>query len=122
MLIEVRKIVDGVTTSIVVGEAEPLPIAFVSSTSLTSRSGTVTTGGVAQALASANSDRKGWFLQNVSNGDLWVNSFGGTASAAQPSLLIKAGSYYETPAGGSGAGALSIFGATTGQSFTAGEW
>lgn len=93
-----------------------------STATLTSRSGTIATGGTAQTLMAANPARKGWFVQNVSTGDLWVNRFGGTASAGQPSILIKAGRLYETPAGGSGGNALSIFGATAGQAFTCGEW
>jgi len=104
-----------------VSSSNPLPITFSTAT-ITSRSGTITLGGTAQSFMLANSVRKGWFLQNNSTGDLWVNRFGGTASAAQPSLLIRAGEIYETPAGGSGGNALSIYGATTGQAFTAGEW
>jgi len=104
-----------------VSSSNPLPVAFSTAT-LVSLSGTITTGGAAQVLAASNTARKGWFVQNNSTGDLWVNRFGGTASAAQPSILIKAGRLYETPAGGSGGNALSIYGATTGQAFTAGEW
>lgn len=122
MLIEVHKIIEGVTTAVVVGEDEPMPVAFSTATNLVSRSGTIALGGTAQSFAATNPDRKGWYLQNQSTGDLWVNRFGGTASAAQPSLRISAGSLYETPVGGSGGSSLSIFGATTGQAFTAGEW
>lgn len=93
-----------------------------STATLTNISGTITTGGAAQALSSANASRKGWFLENLSSGDLWVNRFGGTASAAQPSLRIPPGFLYETPMSGCGGNALSIYGATTGQAFTAGEW
>ena len=108
-------------TLVTVSSSNPLPIAFSTAT-LTSRSGTITAGGTAQSLMTANTARKGWFIQNNSTGDLWVNRFGGTAIAGQPSIRIPAGKLYETPAGGSGGNALSIFGATTGQDFTAGEW
>ena len=104
-----------------VSSSNPLPIVFSTAT-ITSRSGTIATGGTAQSLMAANAARKGWFIQNNSTGDLWVNRFGGTAIAGQPSLLIPAGALYETPDGGSGGNALSIYGATTGQTFTAAEW
>ena len=104
-----------------VSSSNPLPIGFSTAT-ITSRSGTIATGATAQTLMAANATRKGWFIQNNSTGDLWVNRFGGTAIAGQPSLLIPAGALYETPDGGSGGNALSIYGATTGQTFTAAEW
>ncbi len=104
-----------------VSSSNPLPIVFSTAT-ITSRSGTIATGATAQTLMAANATRKGWFIQNNSTGDLWVNRFGGTAIAGQPSLLIPAGALYETPDGGSGGNALSIYGATTGQTFTAAEW
>lgn len=104
-----------------VSTSNPVPIAYSTAT-ITSRSGTITLGGTAQSFMTANAARKGWFIQNNSTGDLWVNRFGGTASADQPSIRIRAGRLYETPAGGSGGNAISIFGATTGQAFTAGEW
>ncbi len=108
---------DVVTNSYVVGSATNSTPATI-----TSRSGTIATGATAQSLMVANAARKGWFIQNNSTGDLWVNRFGGTAIAGQPSLLIPAGALYETPDGGSGGNALSIYGATTGQTFTAAEW
>lgn len=105
----------------VVSSSNPVPITYSTAT-ITSRSGTIATGGVAQSFMTENTARKGWFIQNNSTGDLWVNRFGGTASASQPSIKIPAGRLYETPTGGSGGNALSIFGATTGQAFTSGEW
>ena len=113
---------DSTTDSYVVGSAtNGTPFSYSTAT-ITSRSGTIATGATAQSLMVANAARKGWFIQNNSTGDLWVNRFGGTAIAGQPSLLIPAGALYETPDGGSGGNALSIYGATTGQTFTAAEW
>lgn len=86
-----------------------------------SRSGTVAAGGTAQQLIPANADRAGFAVQNLSTGDLWINDLG-AAAASQPSLLLVAGAYYETPAGYGSVGAVSIFGATTGRAFTAREW
>lgn len=87
-----------------------------------SRSGTVTLGGTAQALMAGNPGRKGFFVQNNSSGDLWINELGNAAAAAQPALRLVPGAYYESPITGCPVGAISIFGATTGQAFTAREW
>lgn len=86
-------------------------------------SGTITAGGTAQQLAGAFSGRKGCAIQNQSTGDLWINDLG-TAAATQPSIRVPAGAQYLCGAGGGGAsaGALSIFGATTGQAFAGREW
>lgn len=85
------------------------------------RSGTITTGGTAQQLMAANTARTGFSIMNLSTGDLWINGFG-TAAASQPSMRIQPGYYFETPVNFGGTGAVSIFGATTGQAFCAREW
>jgi hypothetical protein len=87
----------------------------------TDKSGTVTSGGAAQVLMAANTARRGFLIQNNSTADLWISSVG-TAAATQPSLWLPAGSYYEPPETGVPTTAVSIFGATTGQTFTAREW
>ncbi len=89
---------------------------------LTDRSGTITTGGAAQTLAAFNEARKGFMIQNLSAGDLWINELGGTAAASQPSIKITSGQVYETMDGQPCPYAISIFGATTAQAFTAREW
>lgn len=92
------------------------------------RSGSITTGGTAQQLMAANSTRMGWKVQNTSTaGPLYFNG-SGTASAAGASFMLAAatsttpGGYYESPPGGQTVGAVSIFGATTGQTFAVREW
>ena len=87
----------------------------------TDRSGTVTAGGTAQVLAAANGNRTGFWVQNNSAGDLWISSVG-DAAAAPPSLRITAGSLYESPMHGAPVAAISVFGAATGQAFSAREW
>jgi hypothetical protein len=89
--------------------------------SMTNRSGTITTGGTAQALMAANTARNGWLVQNLSGGDLWVSDLG-TAAATQPSMRVPPGAVLRSTPGGVVAAALSIFGATTGQAFSAREW
>lgn len=88
---------------------------------LADRSGTITAGGTAQVLMAANANRIGFAIQNLSTGDLWINPLG-TAAATKPSLKIASGVYYETPSGYGAVGAISVFGATTAQAFTAQEW
>jgi hypothetical protein len=84
-------------------------------------SGTITAGGTAQELMAANKGRGGFWIQNVSAGDLWINELG-TAAATQPSMKLAAGALYESAVTGCTANAISIFGATTGQAFSAREW
>lgn len=80
------------------------------------RSSTIAAGGTAQVFATAYSGRKGFWIQNLSSGDLWLSDVG-TAAATQPSWKVPAGNLYETPPGFEPDGAISIFGATTGQAF-----
>lgn len=85
----------------------------------TDKSGSITTGGVAQNVAASNSRRKGFWFQNVSDTDMWINELG-TAAASQPSILIPPYSMYEfsvVPVT-----AISVYCATTGKQFSAREW
>lgn len=88
----------------------------------TDRSGAITTGGTAQPVMAANSARAGGWIQNLSSADLWVNEIGGAAVAAQPSIKIPAGQMYAFEPTFTPRGAVSIFGATTGQAYSAREW
>jgi hypothetical protein len=94
-------------------------VSPINTDSIADRSGTVTTGATAQQVAGANSFRRGFFLQNTSVGDLWVSEVG-IATAASPSFRIPAGEAFSFPATPSAA--VSVYGATTGQAFTAREW
>ena len=85
-------------------------------------SGTITIGGTAQELAPAVTTLDGFVgfsILNTSAGDLWFNDDGATAVLASPSKKITSGSLYESPPNKQPLGAISIIGATTGQSFTA---
>lgn len=88
---------------------------------LTNQSGSITTGGTAQTAIAANGARRGFEIQNLSSGDLWINTLA-TAVQDQPSMRIAPGQLYETPAHRVPTGAVSIIGATTGQKFYAREW
>lgn len=87
----------------------------------TSRSGTVTAGGAAQVLMPANPSRRGFTFQNQSTGDLYINELG-VAAADQTSLKVPAGGYFTPPPQQSSTGAVSVFGAVTGQAFFAREF
>lgn len=81
-------------------------------------SGSITTGGTAQTIASENKTRRSLMIQNISSGDLWVNQTGGTAAvdvAGSYKLVAGATAFIPTD------DAVSIIGATTGQKFTATE-
>ena len=83
----------------------------------TDRSGSITTGGTAQQLAASNSDRTGLTIQNTSDGDLRITENGTTATAST--------GYKLTPGMGlqiSTNKAVSVYGATTGQTFAATEF
>lgn len=81
------------------------------------RSGTILAGGQAQTLAAANPARKVLTGQNLSTGDLWVNDLGVAASAGSPSRRVPPGGTFKA----NYANAVSIWGATTGQAFSADE-
>lgn len=81
------------------------------------RSGTITAGGTAQGLAPANPMRAFLKGQNLSSADLWINEAGSDAAASQPSYRIPAGSTFAVNT----SRAISIWGPTTGQAFSATE-
>ena len=116
----------GQTTSanslpVVIASDQRVAVDEVVNAASTDRSGTIAAGGLAQVLMPANNARRGFAIQNQSTGDLWINTLG-TATASQPSLKVAAGVYYETPPSHAPSGAISVFGATTAQSFYAREW
>lgn len=84
----------------------------------TDRSGTITAGGTAQTLAPSNAARTSLTGQNTSTGNLGINEIGGTAAIGSPgTYTIAAGQAFSIATNR----AISIVGATTGQSFTATE-
>jgi hypothetical protein len=86
-------------------------------------SGTIATGGTAQALAAANELRTGYSVYNASAGNLFINDVGGTAvTNGGSSFTLAPGVLYETPRSLRPTAAISIIGATTSQAFVAREW
>ena len=111
---------DGVDGGLV-DTANPLPFQQIYAGTLTDRSGTILSGGVAQTLMAANPARRYLWLLNHSPDTLWVN-FGATAVAASPSIPVYPGDVLRQPDQGFlSTQAVSILGATTGQAFVAKE-
>lgn len=99
-----------------------IPINVISNQiTQTDRSSNITVGGTAQTLMSLNNSRKGFFIQNLSAGDLYINNIG-TATLGQGSIKIPPGALYESSGFSVTTAAISIIGATTSQSFTSREW
>ena len=84
---------------------------------MTDDSGTITAGGTAQVAAAANTSRVYLFVQNNSTGDEWVN-FTTTAVQSQPSIKMVPGASLTYEGGSCSSEAVSIIGATTGQTYT----
>jgi hypothetical protein len=85
-------------------------------------SGTITAANTSQGILAANAARVGFWIQNNSTGDLWINELGAAAATAQPSFKLPAGALYETPSFVRPTASVQIIGATAGQAFTAREW
>lgn len=106
-----------------ISSTNPLPIASIQSAGTrTNRSGTIAAGGTAQTLMASRTTRNGYYVQNQSSGNLWINDKGSAATADQNSLLIAPGAMYESPSNDRPVSAISIIGATLGQAFNAGEY
>lgn len=87
-------------------------------TSQTAASATITGSAAPQQLAPANAARASLVGQNISAGDLWVNEIGGTAAAdTAGSFKVASGQAFSVSTNR----AISIWGATAGQKFTATE-
>jgi len=121
---------DGATAALQVAIRDRLPstllnggfrvTTFGNTGGLSNKSGTITTGGAAQQIASSNSDRRYFLFQNLSTDDLWIN-FGSTAVANQPSIRIAAGEKFIIDGTFVCNELVSVIGATTGQAYTCKE-
>ncbi len=105
-----------------VGPQNPLPVINTAGAVASDGSGTLATGGSAQTLFGGIVPSNGFLVQNNSSAALWLSD-AGTASAGGASIQIAAnGGTFATPSGYKPAGAVSIFGATTGQAFAGRRW
>lgn len=94
--------------------------AFAVDNSVTDRSGTITTGGTAQTIAAANTNRRYFEFQNLSTETMYIN-FGATATSESNSFRILAGAEWIPMSNFCPTGSVSILAATTGGKFVAKE-
>ena len=99
----------------------PLPVINAAGSVAVDGSGTITTGGSAQALFGGITPSSGFLVCNNSSGILYVSDVG-AASAGGSSIQIGVAATFNTPSGYRPGGAVSIFGALTGQAFAARRW
>lgn len=104
------------------GPLNPLPVISTAGAAATDGSGTLAAGGSAQPLFGGLVPINGFLVQNNSTAALWLSDVG-TASAGGVSIQVAPnGGLFATPSGYKPAGAVSLFGATTGQPFAARRW
>lgn len=87
---------------------------------LIDHSGSITTGGTAQALAPQNFGRHYFLFQNLSTGDLYVN-FGANGNIGSGSIKVVAGDDLAFETQFIPTDSVSVIGATAGQAFTCKE-
>ena len=105
-----------------VGPQNPLPVVNTAASAASDGSGTVAAGASAQSLFGGVVPANGFIVHNNSSAALWVSDVG-TAAAGRASIQIAAnGGVFATPSGYKPAGAVSLYGMTTGQAFAARRW
>lgn len=80
---------DGETYTIIMAGADETVI---------DRSGTFAAPNVSQVLMEANADRSGWFFQNNTTEEVWINELGGDAQANNGCIMVAPGESFP-PAG-----------------------
>ena len=112
-------LVAGIATP--VSSAAPLPVINAAGSPASDGSGTVIAGGTAQSLFGGVVPVNGWLIANNSSAPLYVSDVG-VATAGGASIPVTPGAMFATPPGYKPAGAVSLFGATTGQAYAARRW
>jgi len=110
----------GVSTA--VGPQNPLPVVNTAGVAASDGSGTVATGGNAQSLFGGTVPANGFIVQNNSSAALWVSDVGTAANGGASIQIAANGGIFATPSGYKPAGAVSLYGMTTGQAFAARRW
>jgi hypothetical protein len=99
----------------------PLPVVNAAGSAASDGSGTVGTGGTAQTLFGGVVPINGWLVANNSSAILYVSDVG-AATIGGASIPIPPSAVFATPSGYKPAGAISLYGATTGQAYAARRW
>jgi hypothetical protein len=91
---------------------------------VTDGSGTIAVSGTAQNMFSGGVPSNGYMVQNTSSGTLYISDIGAAsaAGAGSTSIALQPGVLFETPVNYKPPGAVSIYGATAGQTFVARKW
>ena len=105
-----------------VGAQNPLPVINTAGAPASDGSGAVATGGSAQMLFGGAVPINGFLVQNNSAGDIWLCDVGIASPGGASIHLLANGGLFATPPGYKPAGAVSLYGATTGQIFAARRW
>lgn len=79
-------------------------------------SGTITTGGTSQTVFAANSGRRYFEFQNISDTDMYIN-FGAAAVADSNSFKLVPGAVYVNASNYCPKGSINVICATTGKKF-----
>lgn len=88
------------------------------SSSATTTDASITAGGTAQQVVASNPQRRGFELQNNSNGDLRIRFSNSQDASANNGLIISPDGYYSTDPTYISTAKITVWGATTGQTFT----
>ena len=112
-------VVGGIATP--VGAETPLPVINTAGSAAVDGSGTVVAGGTAQVLFAGVVPSNGYLVANNSSQTLYISDVG-VATPGGASIPIPAGAVFMTPSGYNPAGAVSLWGSTTGQAFAARRW
>jgi hypothetical protein len=99
----------------------PLPVINAAGSAAIDGSGTIAVGGTAQLLFAGIVPVNGFQVCNNSSAAIYVSDVG-NASNGGTSMLVGPGAIYTTPNGYRPAGAVSVYGASTGQAFAARRW
>src|SRR5690348_6260973 len=105
-----------------VGPQNPLPVVNTAANAASDGSGTLAAGGSAQTLFGGIVPANGFLVQNNSSAALWVSDVGAAAAGGASIQVAADGGVFMTPPGYKPSGAVSLFGATTGQAFAARRW
>ena len=105
-----------------VGPQNPLPVVNTAGAPASDGSGAVAAGGSAQTLFGGAVPQNGFLVQNNSSAALWLSDVGAAAAGGAAIQIAANGGLFATPSGYKPAGAVSLYGATTGQSFAARRW
>ena len=105
-----------------VGPQNPLPVVNTAGNAASDGSGTLAAGGSAQTLFGGAVPANGFLVQNNSSAALWISDTGAASNGGASIQLAPNGGIFMTPSGYKPAGAVSLYGGTTGQAFAARRW